>query len=88
MQAYYHCNPCKFSGSGRTLDNEDVGLWYALNRLMTDYWACDHNGGNLAHEFYLPKALYAVSNNRFEGTEKIRAFYVRIERNRSAVGSG
>jgi hypothetical protein len=23
------------------LDSDDVGLWYALNRLMTDYWADD-----------------------------------------------
>ena len=59
-------------------DTEDLALWYALNRLMTNYWAdVDHNGGNEAHEFYLPDALYAVGNNRFEGTEKIRAFYAR-----------
>src|SRR5437016_12135934 len=59
-------------------DTDDLALWYALNRLMTNYWAdVDHNGGNLAHEFYLPEALYAVGRNRFEGTEKIRAFYAR-----------
>jgi len=60
------------------LDTDDLALWYALNRLMTGYWAeVDHNGGNQAHEFYLPNALYAVGNNRFEGAEKIRAFYAR-----------
>jgi len=60
------------------LDGDDLALWYALNQLMTNYWAdVDHNGGNLAHEFYLPEALYAVGRNRFEGTEKIRAFYAR-----------
>ena len=60
------------------LDTNDLALWYALNRLMTNYWAdVDHNGGNHAHEFYLPDALYAVGNNRFEGVEKIRAFYAR-----------
>ena len=59
-------------------DTDDLALWYALNRLMINYWAdVDHNGGNQAHEFYLPDALYAVGNNRFEGTEKIRAFYTR-----------
>jgi hypothetical protein len=59
-------------------DTDDPALWYALNRLMTDYWAdVDHNGGEEAHEFYLPGALYAVGNNRFEGAEKIRAFYAR-----------
>ena len=57
-------------------DSEDVALWYALNRLIATYWAeVDHNGGDRAHEFYLPDALYAVGNNRFEGTDKIRAFY-------------
>ena len=60
------------------LDLDDLALWYALNRLMTNYWAdVDHNGGNAAHEFYLPDALYAVGDNRFEGAEKIRAFYAR-----------
>jgi len=59
-------------------DTDHLALWYALNRLMTDYWAdVDHNGGNQAHEFYLPDAVYAVGDNRFEGAEKIRAFYAR-----------
>jgi hypothetical protein len=50
----------------------------ALNRLMTNYWAdVDHNGGSQAHEFYLSEALYAVGHKRFEGVEKIRAFYAR-----------
>ena len=60
------------------LDTDDLALWCALNRLMANYWAeVDHNGGNQAHEFYLPEALYAVGDNRFEGTDKIRAFYAR-----------
>src|ERR1700732_4387453 len=60
------------------LDTDDLALWYTLNRLMTNYWAeVDSNGGAQAHEFYLPDALYAVGNNRFEGEEKIRAFYAR-----------
>jgi len=60
------------------LDTDDLALWYALNRLMTNYWAeVDHNGGSQAHEFYLPDALYVVGHNRFEGPEKIRAFYAR-----------
>jgi SnoaL-like domain len=61
-----------------TLDIDEPALWYALNRLMTDYWAeVDNNGGRQAHEFYLPDALYVVGENRFEGEEKIRAFYAR-----------
>jgi len=60
------------------LDTDDLALWYALNRLIANYWAdVDLNGGSRAHEFYLPAALYAVGNNRFEGAEKIRAFYAR-----------
>jgi SnoaL-like protein len=60
------------------LDTDDLALWYALNRLMTNYWAdVDSNDGSQAHEFYLPDALYAVGNNRFEGEQKIRAFYAR-----------
>jgi hypothetical protein len=59
-------------------DTDDLALWYALNRLITNYWAdVDVNGGSQAHEFYLPEALYAVGNNRFEGVDKIRAFYDR-----------
>jgi hypothetical protein len=50
-------------------DTDDLELWYALNRLMTNYWAdVDGNGGNQAHEFYLTDALYAVGANRFEGS--------------------
>ena len=60
------------------LNTDDLALWYALNRLMTNYWAeVDHSGGSQAHEFYLPDALYVVGHNRFEGPEKIRAFYAR-----------
>ena len=35
------------------LDTDDLALWYALNRLMTNYWDdVDSNGGAEAHEFY------------------------------------
>jgi hypothetical protein len=70
------------------LDTDDLALWYALNRLMTNYWAdVDGNGGNQAHEFYLPDALYAVGNNRFEGEQKIRAFYARRRQRQNAPSS-
>jgi SnoaL-like protein len=60
------------------LDTDDPALWYALNRLITNYWAeVDDNGGSNAHEFYVSEALYTVGNNRFEGADKIRAFYGR-----------
>jgi hypothetical protein len=45
-------------------DTDDLALWYALNRLMTNYWAdVDGNSGSQAHEFYLSDALYAVGGN-------------------------
>ena len=59
-------------------DGEDMMLWYALNRLIADYWVeVDENGGRRAHEFYEAEGFYAVGNNRFEGHEKIEAFYAR-----------
>src|SRR5690348_2317227 len=60
------------------LDSDDSALWYAIVRLITNYWAdVDDESGSRAHEFYTPGALYTVGGNRFEGTEKIRAFYAR-----------
>jgi SnoaL-like domain len=57
-------------------DTSDAGLWYALNRLKTNYWwDVDLNGGRNAHEFYLPDGLYVVGQNRFAGHDQIRAFY-------------
>ena len=59
-------------------DSDDAALWYALHRLIVNYWAeVDENAGRRAHEFYMPDGLYVVGNSRFEGEEKIRAFYVR-----------
>lgn len=56
----------------------ELALWYALSRLMADFWAdVDENGGMRAHEFYLPDAVYVVGNHRFEGPEKIAGFYAR-----------
>jgi hypothetical protein len=64
-----------------TLQRDDLGLWLALSRLLADYWAdVDDNGGETAHCFYLPDGLFAVGNNRFEGADKIRAFYDRRRR--------
>ena len=55
-------------GTEEMPDMDDLALWYALNQQMTKYWAdVDYNGGSRAHEFYLPEALFAVGNNRFEG---------------------
>ena len=60
------------------LNGGDLALWCALNELLADYWAdVDQNEGRQAHEFYLPDGLYAIGNNRFEGKEKIEAFYTR-----------
>jgi hypothetical protein len=60
------------------LDTDDLALWYALNRLLANYWGeVDDNSGSQAHDFYVPEAVYTVGNNRFEGPDKIRAFYAR-----------
>jgi hypothetical protein len=59
-------------------DSDDLILWFACNRLITNYWAdVDNNGGCQAHEFYSPDALYAVGAKLFEGEEHIRAYYDR-----------
>jgi hypothetical protein len=56
----------------------DPALWCALSELMASYWAeVDENGGLRAHEFYLLDGVYAIGNNRFEGQDKIEAFYAR-----------
>jgi len=63
------------------LNSDDVALWYALHRFTTSYWFdVDFNGGANAHDFYLGDALFAVGENRFEGREKIRAFYLKRQR--------
>lgn len=60
------------------LDSEEAALWYALHRLIVNYWAeVDENAGRRAHEFYMPEGVYVVGNNRFEGEGKIHGFYLR-----------
>ena len=57
-------------------DTDDVALWYALYRHAMNYWhEVDFNGGARAHEFYVRDGLFAVGDNRFEGHDKIRAYY-------------
>jgi hypothetical protein len=59
-------------------DSDNLALWSALNQLMAKFWAdVDENGGSHAHEFYVQDGLYVIGNNRFEGREKIEAFYAR-----------
>jgi hypothetical protein len=62
-------------------NTDDMALWFALHGFTTRYWYdVDFSGGSSAHEFYLGEALFAVGDNRFEGREKIRAFYVKRQR--------
>lgn len=57
-------------------DTPDPELWYALQRLETNYWwEVDLNGGRNAYAFYVPDGLFAVGDNRFVGHDKLRAFY-------------
>jgi len=45
---------------------------------MAEYWAeVDNNGGAEAHAYYLADGIYVIGNNRFEGRDKIAAFYAR-----------
>jgi hypothetical protein len=65
-------------GATSMLDTDDPALWYALHRLVTRYWfEVDFNRGAEAHTFYQPVAVFAVGENRFEGQDKIRAFYAK-----------
>jgi hypothetical protein len=60
------------------MTDSDVALWCALSGLMADFWSdVDENGGREASAFYLPSGVYAIGNNRFEGQDKIAAFYDR-----------
>jgi len=62
-------------------DTDDLALWYALYRLITNYWfEVDINGGGNAHEFYVPDGLFAVGDNLFQGHDKIHAFYAWRQR--------
>ena len=62
-------------------DTEDAALWYSVQRFIVNYWAeVDLHGGGNAHGFYLADAVFAVGENRFEGQNKIRAFYAHRRR--------
>jgi hypothetical protein len=59
-------------------ESDDLALWCALNQLMANYWGdVDEDAGRGAHEFYPADGLYAIGSNRFEGKDKIEAFYAR-----------
>jgi hypothetical protein len=52
-------------------DTDDVVLWYALYRLITNYWfEVDFNGGGNGHDFYVPDGLFVVGDNRFQGARE------------------
>ena len=56
--------------------HDELLLWHALHRLEVAYWYdVDFNEGRTAHEFFTPDGVKMVGQNRFEGREKIRAFY-------------
>ena len=55
---------------------DELLLWHALHRLEVTYWHdVDFNEGRTAHEFFTPDGVKIVGHNRFEGRERIRAFY-------------
>jgi hypothetical protein len=62
-------------------DTSELALWYELYRLEIKYWfEVDFNGGRKAHEFYVADGLFAVGENRFQGHDRIRAFYAWRQR--------
>jgi SnoaL-like domain len=57
--------------------HDELLLWHALHRLEVTYWYdVDFNEGRTAHELFTPDGVKMVGHNRFDGREKIRAFYV------------
>ena len=51
-------------------------LWHELYDLEVRYWyEVDCNGGADAHSFYTPDGIFAVGDNEFHGSERIRQFY-------------
>ena len=58
-------------------DTDDPALWYALNRLMTNYWAdVDGNSGSQAHEFYLSDALTPSAPTGSMGSSRSGPFMI------------
>lgn len=56
--------------------HDELLLWHALHRLEMAYWYdVDFNEGRTAHNFFTADGVKMVGQNRFEGREKIRAFY-------------
>ncbi len=64
------------TGTQMAAVSDDLVLWHALYDLEVRYWyEVDCNGGANAHEFYTPDAVFAVGDNEFRGSERIREFY-------------
>jgi len=66
--------------------HDELLLWHALHRLEVAYWYdVDFNEGRTAHEFFTPDGVKMVGHNRFDGREKIRAFYEWRARQNGAI---
>jgi hypothetical protein len=56
--------------------SDDLILWHALYGLEVRYWhEVDSNQGANAHAFYTADGVFAVGENEFRGSERIREFY-------------
>src|SRR5262249_28773056 len=56
--------------------SDNLILWHALYGLEVRYWyEVDRNGGADAHSFYTADGVFAVGDNEFDGSERIRQFY-------------
>jgi hypothetical protein len=65
------------------VDTDDSAIWYAIHRLLTNYWADVDGDGAQAHECYLPDGIFEVASRRFQGAEQIRDFYTERSREKS-----
>ncbi|HEV2172572.1 MAG TPA: nuclear transport factor 2 family protein [Nitrospira sp.] len=57
------------------LDTDDPALWYAIHRVLTNYWVLADASGEEADEFYVPGGSFEVAGRRFEGHDQISGFY-------------
>jgi hypothetical protein len=56
--------------------SDDLVLCHALYGLEVRYWhEVDSNQGTNAHAFYSADGVFAVGENEFRGSERIREFY-------------
>ncbi len=67
----------------KMLDTDDPALWYAIHRLLANYWVDADGSGQHAHEFYLADGIFEVASRRFEGEDQISGFFAERARHKA-----